>query len=77
MEANKYNMSLFKPNVNLGVNELWYNALKDYKPYKDRLRSTNAPDFVRDTLLDRKPDPFEKTVSVPQENFILDKKLGS
>jgi hypothetical protein len=68
---------MFTEKVNLGVNALWYNALKDYKPYKDRLRSTNTPDFVRDTLLDRKPDPFAKTVSVPQEKFILDKKLGS
>jgi len=68
---------MFTEKVNLGVNELWYNAMKDYKPYSDRLRSTNAPEFTRDTLLDRKPDPFAKTVSVPQEKFILDKKLGS
>ena len=70
-------MSLFKPNVNLGVNELWALAYKDYKPYTDRLRSTNTPEFTRDTILDRKPDTFAKTVSVPQEKFILDKKLGS
>jgi len=47
-------MSLLKPNVNLGVNELWYNAMKDYKPYSDRLRSTNTKEFKRDTLLDNK-----------------------
>jgi hypothetical protein len=68
---------MFTEKVNLGVNELWYNALKDYKPYTDRLRSTNVREFKRDTILDRKPDTFEKTVSVPQEKFILDKKLGS
>jgi hypothetical protein len=70
-------MSLFKEKVNLGVNDLWALAYKDYKPYEDRLRSTNVREFKRDTILDRKPDTFAKTVSVPQENFILDKKLGS
>ena len=47
-------MSMFKEKVNLGVNELWYNAMKDYKPYTDRLRSTNVTEFVRDTTLDKK-----------------------
>ena len=47
-------MSLFKEKVNLGVNDLWELAYKDYKPYEDRLRSTNATEFVRDTLLDKK-----------------------
>ena len=51
-------MSLFKPNINLGVNELWYNALKDYKPYEDRMRSTNVREFRRDTTLDPKTTPF-------------------
>ena len=45
---------MFTEKVNLGVNELWYVAYKDYKPYEDRLRSTNAKDFKRDTLLDTK-----------------------
>lgn len=63
-------MSMFKENVNLGVNELWYNALKDYKPYTDRLRSTNTPEFTRDTTLDRVIDIFDK-------DNTLDKKSGS
>jgi hypothetical protein len=70
-------MSLFKPNVNLGVNELWYNALKDYKPYKDRLRSTNATEFIRDTLLDKVTEPFKENSSVNKEPFIQDRTLGS
>ena len=70
-------MSLFKPNVNLGVNELWYNALKDYEPYKDRLRSTNATEFIRDTLLDKVAEPFKENSSVNKEPFIQDKTLGS
>jgi len=60
MEANKYCMSVFKQNVNLGVNELWELAYKDFKPYEDRMRSTNEREFKRDTTLDRKPDPFVK-----------------
>ena len=47
-------MSLFRQNVNLGVNDLWAVAYKDFKPYEDRLRSTNATEFVRDTNLDNK-----------------------
>jgi len=70
-------MSLFKEKANLGVNALWKVAYEDFKPYEDRLRSTNTKEFARDTLLDRKPEKFAKTVSVPQEKFILDKKLGS
>ena len=53
-------MSVFKQNVNLGVNELWHNAYKDYEPYRDPMRSTNTPEFTRDTTLDRKPEPFVK-----------------
>jgi hypothetical protein len=45
---------MFKEKVNLGVNELWYVAYKDYKPYEDRLRSTNTKEFKRDTTLDEK-----------------------
>lgn len=51
-------MSVFKQNVNLGVNELWAVAYKDFEPYEDRLRSTNVREFTRDTHLDRKPEPF-------------------
>ena len=58
MEANKYRMSLFKQHVNLGVNELWAIAYRDFKPYEDRLRSTNVREFQRDTALDRKPSKF-------------------
>ena len=47
-------MSMFKEQVNLGVNELWYVAYKDYKPYTDRLRATNETEFTRDTTLDKK-----------------------
>ena len=47
-------MSMFKEKVNLGVNDLWELAYKDYKPYEDRLRSTNAKEFKRDTTLDPK-----------------------
>ena len=47
-------MSLFRQNVNLGVNDLWAVAYKDFTPYEDRLRSTNATEFVRDTNLDNK-----------------------
>ena len=68
---------MFTEKVNHGVNALWYNAMKYYKPYKDRLRSTNTPDFVRDTILDKKPDAFKKNESVNKEPFILDKTLGS
>jgi hypothetical protein len=63
--------------VNHGVNALWKVAYTDFKPYTDRLRSTNTPEFTRDTLLDKKPDTFAKTVSAPHEKFIQDKKLGS
>ena len=63
-------MSMFKEKVNLGVNELWYVAYKDYKPYTDRLRSTNTPEFTRDTTLDRVIDTFDK-------DNTLDKKSGS
>ena len=61
-------MSLFNPNVNLGVNELWYVAYRDYKPYADRLRSTNTSEFTRDTTLDRVIDIFDK-------DNTLDKKI--
>ena len=47
-------MSVFKNNVNLGVNELWALAYRDFKPYEDRMRSTNVREFQRDTTLDRK-----------------------
>lgn len=70
-------MSMFKEKVNLGVNELWYNALKDYKPYTDRLRATNVNEFTRDTKLDRKIDTFTEDTSFTQEKFIKDKILGS
>jgi hypothetical protein len=63
-------MSLFKEKVNLGVNDLWAVAYKDYKPYTDRLRSTNTPEFTRDTTLDRVIDIFDK-------DNTLDKKSGS
>jgi hypothetical protein len=63
-------MSLLNPNVNLGVNELWYVAYRDYKPYTDRLRSTNTSEFTRDTTLDRVIDIFDK-------DNTLDKKSGS
>jgi hypothetical protein len=63
-------MSLFKEKVNLGVNDLWAVAYKDYKPYTDRLRSTNTPEFTRDTTLDRVVDIFDK-------DNTLDKKSGS
>ena len=68
---------MFKEKVNLGVNELWYNAMKDYKPYTDRLRATNATEFKRDTILDKKPESFNKDVSIAKETFIKDKILGS
>ena len=51
-------MSLFKNNVNLGVNELWLLAYRDFEPYEDRMRSTNVREFRRDTTLDRKPPKF-------------------
>jgi hypothetical protein len=70
-------MSLFKPSVNLGVNALWEVAYTNFTPYKDRLRSTNTPEFTRDTTLDRIVKPFKENVSIPQEKFIQDKKLGS
>ena len=53
-------MSVFKQSVNLGVNELWHNAYRDYEPYRDPMRSTNVREFTRDTTLDRKPEPFVK-----------------
>jgi hypothetical protein len=51
-------MSVFNNNVNLGVNELWALAYQDFKPYEDRMRSTNVREFRRDTTLDRKPSKF-------------------
>jgi hypothetical protein len=51
-------MSIFKQNVNLGVNELWALAYKDFKHYEDRMRSTNVGEFKRDTMLDKKPQKF-------------------
>ena len=68
---------MFTEKVNHGVNALWYNAMKDYKPYSDRLRSTNATVFKRDTLLDKKLDTFKKNESVNEQPFVLDKTLGS
>ena len=68
---------MFTEKVNLGVNALWEVAYKDFKPYEDRLRSTNAKDFVRDTILDRKEEPFKKDSSVPENKFVPDKKPGS
>jgi hypothetical protein len=70
-------MSLFKEKVNLGVNELWKVAYENFKPYKDRLRSTNATEFIRDTLLDKATEPFKENSSVNKEPFIQDKTLGS
>jgi len=68
---------MFKEKVNLGVNELWAVAYKDYKPYTDRLRATNVNEFTRDTKLDRKIDIFTEDTSITQEKFIKDKILGS
>ena len=68
---------MFTEKVNHGVNALWYNAMKDYKPYSDRLRSTNATEFKRDTLLDKKLDTFKKNEYVNEQPFVLDKTLGS
>ena len=51
-------MSIFKQHVNLGVNELWAIAYRDFTPYEDRLRSTNVREFQRDITLDRKPLKF-------------------
>ena len=69
-------MSLFANHVNLGVNELWYNALRDYKPYQDRLRSTNVREFTHDTSLDVKPAPFVDVVPVAKEPFVPDTKFA-
>ena len=69
-------MSLFANHVNLGVNELWYNALRDYKPYQDRLRSTNVREFTHDTSLDVKPTPFVEAVPVAKDPFVPDTRLS-
>ena len=69
-------MSVFKQNVNLGVNELWHNAYRDYEPYRDPMRSTNVREFTRDTTLDVKPTPFVEVVPVAKEPFVLDTRLS-
>ena len=70
---------MFTEKVNHGVNALWYNAMKDYKPYSDRLRSTNAKEFVRDTILDRNPNTFVKNELLDSSklNFVPNKDFGS
>jgi len=70
-------MALFANHVNLGVNELWYNALKEFAPYEDRLRSTNVREFTRDTTLDVKEGPFIEPKTPSKEKFVLDTKLSS
>ena len=51
-------MSMFNNHVNLGVNELWALAYRDFTPYEDRMRSTNVREFTRNTTLDAKTTPF-------------------
>ena len=51
-------MSMFNNHVNLGVNELWALAYRDFKPYEDRMRSTKVREFRRDTTLDAKAQTF-------------------
>jgi hypothetical protein len=68
---------MFKPKVNLGVNDLWAIAYRDFKPYQDRLRSTNATEFVRDTNLDKATESFNNDNSVAVTEFTRDNTIGS